>query len=148
MWFLKNKAFLLRALSMATALQTVGGCLPPNGNVPPVEIRIRQIDGQVGFETILQDRILFFIPHPIRLRVSTLRVRYPQGEIIWMIHSSPADSHDAAQEIQYGIVPDGFRQMTPREGRPPDLKIDTEYEVEISWSVMRGNTTFVFKGPK
>jgi len=145
--FSDNAAFL-RALSIVAALQTVGGCLPPDGNAPSIGIRVRQIDGQVSFESILQDKILFFIPRPVRLRVRTLEVRDPKGEVVWMIHSFPSDSYAAGQEVWYGVLPEGFKQMIPREGRAPDLQVDSEYAVEISWGVTGGTTTFVYNGRK
>ena len=146
MLLLKDKAALLRALSVVAALQMFAGCLPPDGNAPPIELRVRQVDGQVSFESILQDRMLFLIPHPVRLRVSTLQVKDLKGKVIWMIHSSHSDPHAVGQEIHYGSLPDGFKQMMPREGRAPDLKVESEYAVEISWGVIGGTSNFIYEG--
>ncbi len=144
---MKYQAALLRALSIVAVLQLVTGCLPPDMNAPSVEIRVRQVDGQVSFESILQDRILLLIPHPVRLRVSSLEVKDPQGEVIWMIRSFPSDSDAAGQQVHYGVLPDGFKQVMPKQGRATGLKTNSEYAVHVSWSVIGSTTKFVYNGP-
>jgi hypothetical protein len=92
--------------------------------------------------------MLFLIPNPVRLRVSTLQVKDPKGEVIWMIRSFASDPHAAGQEVQYVVLPDGFKQMTPREGRAPDLKVNSEYAVEVSWGVIGRTAKFTYMSPK
>lgn len=148
MWFFRKTATRFLVLTIVVAIQMVYGCAPPNGNAPPIEIEVRQIDGRVNFESILQDKILFFVPYPVSLRVSTLTVRDSTREVIWIIEDFSAGSRPAVQEVQYGVVPEGFRQRVPKEGRPPSLKIHAEYDVEVRWGVIRGRTTFIYEGPE
>jgi hypothetical protein len=44
------------------------------------------------------------------LRVSTLQVKDPKGEAIWMIRSFISDPHAAGQDVYYGVLPDGLNR--------------------------------------
>ena len=116
----------LRALSIVAVLRCVSGCLPPDGNAPPIVIRVSQHDGLVSFEAILRDKMLSFIPNPVRLRVNTLQVKDSKGEIVWLIRSLHADINAAAQEVHYPVLPEGYRQLVPTENRAPELRSNSE----------------------
>lgn len=144
----KANAVFLRALSLVAALQVVAGCLPNDGSAPPIEIRVWQVNGQVSFESILRDKSFSLIPSPVRLRVSTLAVKDSKGEVIWTIRSFHSDPRAVGEEVQYGVLPQGFEQMIPRDGPAPELTANSDYEVVVSWGVLGRTTKFTHKNPE
>jgi hypothetical protein len=106
-----------------------------------------QVDGQVSFEPIMYDRIFYVMPHRVRLdAVTDLIARDSNGAEIWSLRLSQPDAQIGPQNIHYGVLPNGFTQTMPKEGRPA-LTINSEYEVEISWGVVYGRTRFTYKVP-
>lgn len=145
MFLFGHKPQLVIPLALVTALQM--GCgLGPDGGQPPVEIAVHQQEGEVFFEFFFEDRFLGLLRHRIRVGVSDLSVNHPKGERIWYIRFSKPGV--VAQEIKYGVLPEGFRQVIPREINAPRLKSGAEYQVDVSWGVIPGRTNFIYQGTK
>jgi len=53
-----------------------------------------------------------------------LRLATEDGEVLWSI---VADEPTTLSRIEYGLVPDGFRQVTPGDNEPPRALIPGEW---------------------
>jgi len=69
-------------------------------------------------------------------------VRVPDRRTTWSIETETSLSDTF--EVQYGIVPDGFRQRVPKAGVPPELETGTRYRVFVYGPP--GRAEFVYKG--
>ncbi|HTM11212.1 MAG TPA: hypothetical protein VL754_22735 [Verrucomicrobiae bacterium] len=63
-------------------------------------------------------------------------------DLLWEVAAS--DRHYGAEEIRYGVVPEGFEQRTPKHNQPPELKPDEAYRAVAVWNGY-GITTFTYQ---
>ena len=147
MLFFKYGTVLLLVSAIVMPQTSCRFLLPPDAGAPPIEVKVHQREGEVSFEFFAEDTILLFIPHRIRIGVDRLFVKDPKGETIWSIRFSKADPAAVAREVRYGVVPEGFSQLAPKQGDAPGLK-NAEYEVSVRWGVVGGRTTFIYQGAK
>lgn len=61
-----------------------------------------------------QQRPLFVISGPSGLQ--SFQIAEEEGEVLWSIAASEPTT---LSRIYYGVVPDGFRQVTPPDSEPP-----------------------------
>jgi hypothetical protein len=137
---------LFRFLVLVAIIQSVHGCEMVVGD-PRVEIVTNQVNRQVRFEFFSQEKRWWSktpVRAPAKVAALTL-VDQEQGATIWQI--DVRDVRMGATQINYGVIPAGFEQVTPKKSSAPPLEVGKKYEVLV-YPGGSGKTTFIYQAPK
>jgi hypothetical protein len=86
--------------------------------------------------------------HPDNEKLPPLREDDEKNKMLWKVVADPAakdtSSVESIERIEYGIVPKGFIQEVPKDGKPPILAENQTYQAIGPLSLMR-NAAVRFK---
>jgi hypothetical protein len=108
---------------------------------PSIEIGIGQVDGKVEFEFFVYEEKWWLWQTKKVAAIGALTIG-SNGRIVWEIQARQATAK--VSDIKYGVVPEGFDQLNPREGSAPLLTVGHEYEVLVH-ARGSGRATFVYR---
>jgi hypothetical protein len=126
-------------LFTALLFLTIMGCKMERVE-PPTEISITENKGAVNFEFSVPDTRWWAKPEsrvPIKLQTITI---YGDQGAVWEINAQ--DPKYAIDHVRYGVIPQGFKQLTPTNEEAPELQAGKEYQVVVRF----GRARFVYGG--
>jgi hypothetical protein len=134
---------IFKSLPLLAAAALLNSCWVGLGQLP-VKTAVEQDGGPARFTFFVCAHKWLLGGDRVGWRTPVARFEIWRAEdLLWEV--AARDQRHGAEEIKYGIVPEGFEQRTPKNNRaPPELKPDETYKA-VAVSEGYGITTFIYQ---